>query len=101
MGHYPYTVFNGITLLILLLTAMEAWWRFGRSLRSNWPIVYYMAAIAYTFVFSYSLNPYGVAAGAACAIAIRLGFQPARIRFLELIALGYIGYRCIALLLMW
>ena len=101
MGHYPFTLFNGITLLVLILALAIAWMRFRRPGVSIWPAICYVLIAAYTWGFAGSLNPYWVAGGAACAVAIRAGLQPARLRFVELIPLAYIVYRSIALLLMW
>ena len=101
MGHYPYTLFNGITLLVLALTLLLLWQRFRRSLAANWPLACYAVIAAYTFGFSGGLSPYWVAAALACAVAIRLGFYPRRVRWIEAIALACIAWRCVALLSMW
>jgi hypothetical protein len=53
------------------------------------------------FGFSGGLNPYWVAAGVACAVAIRLGFHPRQVRWVEAIPLAYVAWRCVGLLLMW
>jgi hypothetical protein len=101
MGHYPFTLFNGITALVLALTLMLLWQRFRGALAANWPLVCYAAVAGYTIAFSGGLNPYGVAAGAACGVAIRIGFHPTLVRWLEAIPLGYVVCRCVGLLLMW
>ena len=101
MGHYPFTLFNAITAVILILTLLVAWRRFRGALASNWPLAYYLLLIAFTFTFSYGLNPYWVAAGVACGLAIRLGFRPSRLRFVELIPLAYVAWRSVGLILMW
>jgi len=101
MGHYPFTLFNGLTLLVLILAILIAGWRFRRPLDSNWPLVFYAAIIGHTIVFAYGLNPYGVAAGAFCALAIRFGIYPTRVRFMELAPLAYLAWRAVGLILMW
>lgn len=101
MGHYPFTLFNGITLFILLLTLGLAWGRLRGPLAANWPLLCYVAIAGYTIGFSGGLNRYAVGAGVICALAIRLGFYPARMRLVELVALGYIVWRCVELILMW
>jgi len=101
MGHDPFTLFNGITLFLLVLTAMLAWQRFRGSLTSNWPLVYYVMIAGYALGFRGALNPYWIAAGVACALAIRFGLYPSRARLVEAIALGYVAWRCVGLLLMW
>jgi hypothetical protein len=101
MGHYPFTLFNGITGLVLALTPMLVWRRFRGALAANWPLVCYAAIAAYTMGFSGGLNPYWVAAGVACGAAIRLGFHPRQLRWVEAIPLGYVAWRCVGLLSMW
>ena len=101
MGHYPFTLFNGITLLILVLTALVVWQRFRGQPASNWPLVCYGAIAGYTAGFSGGLNAYWVAGGAACALAIRFGLYPSRVRLVELLPLGYVAWRSVALILMW
>ena len=100
MGHYPFTLFNGITVFVLALTLLLLWRRF-RGSPANWPLVYYAAVTGYTFGFSGGLNPYWVAAGVACGVAIRFGFHPRRLRWAEAIPLAYVAWRCVGLLLMW
>lgn len=101
MGHYPFTMFNAVTALVLALALLLAWRRFRGSQAANWPLLGYAAMAVYTIAFSGSLNPYGVAAGVVCAVAIRFGFYPTHLRWLDAIVLAYIAYRCLALLLMW
>jgi len=101
MGHYPLTLFNGITVLVLALALLLVWRRFGGRLDTNWPLVCYAVIAAYTIGFSGGLNPYWVAAGVACAVAIRVGFYSRQVRWLEAVALGYVAWRCVGLLLMW
>jgi hypothetical protein len=101
MGHYPFTLFNAITAFVLALTVMLMWRRVRGAPAANWPLVCYAVMVAYTICFSGGLNPYWVAAGVACGLAIRLGFHPSRLRWAEAIPLGYVAWRCLALLLMW
>lgn len=101
MGHYPFTFFNGITALVLVLTLVLAWRRWRGALAANWPLAAYAAIAAYTLGFSGGLNPYWVAAGVICAGAIRLGFYPRQVRWVEAVALGYVAWRCVGLLFMW
>jgi len=101
VGHYPLTPFNGITALVLVLALLLAWRRFRGALRANWPLFGYAAIAGYTAGFSGGLNPYWVAAGAVCAVAIRLGIYPRQERWVEAIALGYVAWRCVGLLIMW
>jgi hypothetical protein len=100
MEYFRFTLFNSITLFVLGLTLVLVWRRFaGKPV--NWPFAYYAAVVGYTIAFSYGLNPYWVVFGVICALAIRFGFQPGRVRLLELLPLGYVTWRCIGLVLMW
>lgn len=101
MGHYPFTLFNGITVCVLALALLLVWRRLRGALAANWPLVCYALMAGYTIGFPGGLNPYGVAAGVACAVAIRLGFRPRQVRWVEAIPLGYVAWRCVGLLLMW
>ena len=101
MEHFRFTLFNGLTLFILALAILIAWRRFAGALASNWPLAGWAAIVGYTIAFSGGLNPYWVAAGVICALAIRFGFHPARVRWLELLPLAYTVWRCIGLVLLW
>jgi len=101
MGHYPFTLFNGITVFVMVLTLMLVWQRFRGALAANWPLLCYAVIAGYTLGFSGGLNPYWVAVAIVCAVAIRLGFRPRQVRWVEVIPLGYVAWRCVGLLLMW
>ncbi|HLY20198.1 MAG TPA: hypothetical protein VKR61_23385 [Bryobacteraceae bacterium] len=101
MGHYPFTLFNGISLLMLALTIAVVWQRFRGRPGSNWPLLYYAAIGGYTLGFSGGLHPWWVMAGAACAAAIRFGLYAATVRLVELVPLGYVAWRLAGLVLMW
>jgi hypothetical protein len=101
MEYFRFTLFNSITLIVLVGAVVLVWRRFSGALTANWPIAYYAVLVGYTVGFSGGLNPYWVASGIACALAIRLGFYPARVRFGEAIPLGYVAWRCVGLILMW
>jgi len=62
MGHYPFTLFNGITLFVPILTFLVVWQRFRGRPGSNWPLVCYAVMVGYTIGFSGGLSPYWVAA---------------------------------------
>jgi hypothetical protein len=101
VGHYPFTQFNGITVCVLALTVLLVWRRFQGTLDTNWPLACYAVIAAHAMVFSRGLNPYWVAAGVACGVAIRLGFRPRQVRWVEAIPLAYVAWRCVGLLFMW
>jgi len=101
MGHYPFTLFNAITVFVMALSLLLVCQRFRGALTANWPLVCYAFISAYTLGFSGGLNRYWVAAGAGCGVAIRAGFHPRQVRWVEAIPLGYVAWRCVELLLMW
>lgn len=101
MGHYPFTLFNGATVLVLVSTLAIMWGRFRGALASNWPLACYALIVAHAIGFSGGLNRYWTAAAVLCAVAIRLGFRPRQMRWIEAIPLAYIAWRCVGLLLMW
>ncbi len=100
MEYFRFTLFNSITLFVLAMTIVLAWRRFAGG-PVNWPLAYYAMVVGYTVAFSHGLNPYWVAFGVACALAIRFGFQPVRVRLVELVPLGYVAWRCVGLVLLW
>lgn len=101
MGHYPFTLFNIITALVMAVTVLLLWRRVRGATTSNWPLVYYAILAAYAMGFSGSMNPYWVGLGAACGIGIRLEYYPRLLRWPETAALAYVVWRCVALLAMW
>jgi len=54
--YFPITVFNVVTLFLLLATIAMAYKRFTLPGESNWPLVYYAILIAYWRSFTYSLD---------------------------------------------
>ncbi len=101
MGHYPFTLFNGITAVLLIATAVVIWRTWRSAAGPRWRIAYYAAAAAHGLIFKGGLNECCIAAGAVCAFAVAFGRVPMRLRFAELIPLAYIAYRCVGLIMMW
>ena len=101
MENFRFTLFNSITLLVLALTLLTAIRCFGAAPRSNWPPAYWAIALAYTFGFSRGLHPAWVGTGALCAILIRFGAWPSLVRWAELVALAYVAWRSVGLILLW
>ena len=100
MEYFRFTLFNSITLLVMALTILLVWRRFAGK-PANWPLAYYTVVVGYTVAFSGGLNHNWVAFGVACALAIRFGLYPNRVRLVEVVPLGYVAWRCLGLLLMW
>jgi len=68
---------------------------------ANWPLAGYAAIAGYTIAFAGGLNPYWVAAGAVCALAVRFAFYPRQVRWAEMAVMAYVVWRSVGLLLMW
>jgi hypothetical protein len=101
MGHYPFTMFNGATVVALTMAVVVVWGRFRGAYGANWPLVCYAVMVGYTIGFQGGLNPYWMTAAGVCALAIRFGLYPRQVRWAEALALGYVAWRCMNLLLMW
>lgn len=101
MGHYPFTLFNCVTALILALALVVAWARLRRPLDVSWPLVIYALIAIYALAFSGGLNLYWVGAAVIFAVTVRAGLYPRITRWGEWIALAYIVWRCLGLILMW
>lgn len=99
MEYFRFSPFNNATLLIMALTAAMAAQRWRGSARSAWPAAYYAVLAGYTFGFEGSMNRWMVAAGVACAVAIRCG--AAQARWLEMAVFAYVLWRGLGLLLLW
>lgn len=101
----PLTTFNVITFILLVLTGWVIWARFTRGLDSSWPLIYYLGVVIYSKVFSGSLDPMWVYTGVIAALFLRFefmgGFILKAIRVVDLVALGYIVWRAVSLLMMW
>ncbi len=101
MEYFRFTLFNSITLFLLAMTLLTGVLRLAGRTRGNWALAYWAIALGYTFGFSRGLHPAWVGAGAACAIAIRLGLRPNVLRWAEAAALAYIAWRSAGLILLW
>jgi len=99
------TTFNVITFILLVLTGWVVWARFTRGLETSWPLIYYMGVVVYSKVFPGSLDAVWVYAGVIAALFLRFEFMGGvilkLIRLADLIVLGYILWRSVALLMMW
>ena len=101
MEYFRFTPFNGITLFLMLLTALLALARFRGNLRTNWALGYYAIALGYTLGFPYGINPWLALAGVSCALAIRFTSWGKQVRWVELAVLAGIAWRCLGLILLW
>ena len=99
-----FTTFNFVTMVVMGLTIWLAWARFSMRSESNWPLFYYLAVVGYFKTFDGALNPYWVYVGVVNALFLRfefLGGLAEKIpRFVEMVFLGYVLWRGIALILL-
>ena len=101
MEYFRFTLFNSITLFVLVLTALSVVRRLSGDGRANWPLVYWAIAWGYTLGFSRGLDPAWVCAGTACALGVRWWRRLGWLRWGELVTLGYVAWRCVGLILLW
>ncbi len=94
-------LFNAITLFVMAATlgviALRAAGRNG----SKWPLIYYPVLLAYAFGFKYSVNPLWAAAGLVLTMMVRFGVLALPGRMAELLVLGYVLWRGLALIMLW
>ncbi len=101
MEDFRFTLFNGLTLLVMALTIATALARTGARRESNWPLAYYALALVFALGFPYSLNSYVIAAGVVLALLIRFGRPIRAVRLAEYGVLAYVVVRSVALLMLW
>jgi hypothetical protein len=94
-------LFNGITLFIMAATLGVAALRAAGRNGSKWPLVYYPVLLAYALGFKYSVNPVWAVAGLVFTLMVRFGVLSVPARLAELLVLGYVLWRGLALLMMW
>jgi len=100
MENLRFTLFNGLTLLVMALALAVAAARL-RGRKAWWTWLCYAAMLGYALAFKYSLNVYVllVSAGFALLAPSRLYGRAARLG--EFAVLAYVLVRSVALLLMW
>ena len=103
--YFQITIFNVVTLFLLLATFVMGYKRFTLPGESNWPLVYYALLIVYWRSYPFSLDNYWVLMGVLCGLLLRFEFLggPFKkvIRGIELVVFGYIVWRCFKLIMMW
>lgn len=103
--YFRWTLFNGITLFVMALTAAMIYIRFRFPPEKTWPLFYYLAPIGYARAFGGSLNKYWVFAGLVFGLILRFEFLggpvPKVVRAAEIAVLAYVIVRGFQLLLLW
>ncbi len=101
----PLTPFNVIGFGILLLTAGVLWVRYARGAVSLLPVLYWVAIVAHAQFLAGGYDLRLTAAGLVCALFLRFEFLTellARVVMaVEVLLLGYVGWRTVGLLLLW
>ncbi len=98
---FRFTLFNGITLVVMAATLATAYLRAAGRDGSKWPLAYYGFAAAYAAVFARGLDIRVVLAGAALTLLVRFGILSKAARLLEMLVFAAIFWRALGLLLMW
>lgn len=97
------TTFNLTTLVLLSLTVWIMVIRARTKLESNWPLFYYVALGAYAARFEETIHPIPVIIAVAMALLLRFeflgGWVLKVIRTVEMLALIYVLWTCIQLVL--
>ena len=103
--YFRVTLFNSVTLFVLLLTIGMIYARFHVRPEATWPLLYYAGISTYGLLFRDSLNPYWVMGGIACGVLLRFeflgGWVMNGLRVLETIFFAYMLWQCASLLLLW
>lgn len=88
-----FTVFNGTTLVFVVITAWMLTARLRGLVGGNWPIFYYAGAIGYSLIFPGYLDPAWVYSGLVCTLLMRFEFMGGiflkMIRAIDMLVLGY------------
>ncbi len=102
---FKFTLFNSVTLLVMVATLWMAYARFRFRLDSNWLPLYYLLILGFWYGFDGSLNTWWVLAGVAAAVLLRSkALRPPvvnAVRAVELAFFGYVLWRGLGLLLLW
>jgi hypothetical protein len=102
--YFRLTLFNGITLFLAAATLAMAFARWRTRSQSTWFLLYYAVVVAYWRFFGGALDTRWVIAGTAAAVALRFEFLGGpvlgAVRAAEFVFLGYVLWRCTAMLLM-
>ena len=103
--YFQITAFNVVTLTLMAATLAIAAKRVTTSVDTNWPLAYYGALLTYWRWYAYTLDNYWVLGGLVCGLLLRFEFLNGAIqkiiRGVELMAFGYVGWRCTTLILQW
>jgi len=101
----PLTPFNVICFCVLALTIWIVALRYYRATSSNIPLLYWAGIIAHMKFFEGGYNPIWVFGGAICALFVRFEFMADVLvkifQTAELVAIGYIVWRTVGLILLW
>ncbi|MBM3725102.1 MAG: hypothetical protein FJW40_06730 [Acidobacteria bacterium] len=100
-----YSTFNLLTTLLLGCTVWLIIARFTSRLDSNYPLAVYVAAFAHSQAFAGGLNTGYILFSLAAALFLRFEFIGGPVltvvRALDLLGLGYIGWRSLTLIFLW
>jgi hypothetical protein len=101
----PATPFNVINAVILIFTIWVIFARYSHAFGRNLPLLYWAAVIAHTKFFGGGYDVRWVLGGTVCCLLLRFEFMNERLVRLvqagEYLALGYVVWRTIGLLLRW
>jgi len=103
--YFQITLFNIVTLFLMMATLLVALKRFSGCIDSNLPLTYYGLLLAYWHGNAYTLDNYWVLGGLMCGLLLRFEFLGGAveklIRVLEQLVFVYVAVRCVKLILQW
>ena len=90
------------TFFLVCATGGVIFGRFRLRLDSSWPLLFYLALVAYSNKFDRVMNPYVLYVAVVCALLLRFEFMNDRIVFfikvIEVVALAVIGFNLVTVL---
>ncbi|MBI3681845.1 MAG: hypothetical protein HY235_15805 [Acidobacteria bacterium] len=99
------TTFNITTLLLIGLTCWVLWIRHRSRLENNWPLLYYVALVAYSKKFDEVVPPFVVLGCVVAALLLRFeflgGWVLKGIKVIESAALVYVLLRALQALFLF
>lgn len=96
------TTFNITTMLLMALTATVMFMRYRIRTENSWPLIYYIALVAYTQKFDDIMSTIPVYIALGCALLLRFEFMSGwvlrMIMYVETAGLAYVLIRCLQVL---
>ena len=100
--YFELTLFNALTVCVIVATIWLMRYRFTASLDSNYPLIYYVALVLYVRAYEGEYYNYAIFSAAVAALFLRFEFMGGIFlkffRAAELLCHCYIVYRAFTLI---